>query len=188
MAKKTKSSFTIVELLIVIVVIGILAAITMVAYTGIQKRARDAQRQKDIQTIAKAMEMYYVQNGRYPVTSVNASADPKLINNSWVSSNDTGWPAFEESLRSAGMGVDKLPKDPINKTGSGASMLVGADGYHYSLFVNGSNYCGGSPGKMYLLLYKLESGKLVKDTVGECSSNELGNGYGTSYYRVIKPE
>ena len=38
--KKTKSGFTIVELLIVIVVIGILAAITIVAYNGIQSRAR----------------------------------------------------------------------------------------------------------------------------------------------------
>ncbi len=38
--QKTKSGFTIVELLIVIVVIGILAAITIVAYNGIQERAR----------------------------------------------------------------------------------------------------------------------------------------------------
>lgn len=40
---KNKNGFTIVELLIVIVVIGILAAITIVAYNGIQNRAQDTK-------------------------------------------------------------------------------------------------------------------------------------------------
>jgi prepilin-type N-terminal cleavage/methylation domain-containing protein len=44
---KTKSGFTIVELLIVIVVIGILAAITIVAYNGIQDRANDTSVKSD---------------------------------------------------------------------------------------------------------------------------------------------
>lgn len=58
--------FTIVELLIVIVVIAILAAITIVAYNGIQQRARDNARISKIQGIAKAIELYKVDNGRYP--------------------------------------------------------------------------------------------------------------------------
>ena len=46
MTKQTKSSgFTIVELLIVIVVIAILAAITIVAYNGIQDRANTTANQ-----------------------------------------------------------------------------------------------------------------------------------------------
>jgi len=60
--------FTIVELLIVIVVIGILAAISIVAYNGIQQRARDATRMSDIGAIAKAVELYYAENGSYPLT------------------------------------------------------------------------------------------------------------------------
>lgn len=58
--------FTIVELLIVIVVIGILAAIVIVSYSGIQQRATDAVRQSDIDATAKALELYYVDNGKYP--------------------------------------------------------------------------------------------------------------------------
>lgn len=67
--KKTSSGFTIVELLIVIVVIGILAAITIVAYNGIQQRGRDAQRSSDISSIQKALELYHIDNSGYPTCS-----------------------------------------------------------------------------------------------------------------------
>lgn len=58
--------FTIVELLIVIVVIGILAAIVIVAYTGVSRNAKDASRMAKAKEISKAIERYYVDNGRYP--------------------------------------------------------------------------------------------------------------------------
>jgi prepilin-type N-terminal cleavage/methylation domain-containing protein len=51
----TQRGFTIVELLIVIVVIGILAAITIVAYNGVQTRAQNAKIQSDIATIQQAI-------------------------------------------------------------------------------------------------------------------------------------
>ncbi len=49
------TGFTIVELLIVIVVIGILAAITIVAYNGIQDRAKTAKKDSDTALYAKAI-------------------------------------------------------------------------------------------------------------------------------------
>jgi prepilin-type N-terminal cleavage/methylation domain-containing protein len=58
--------FTIVELLIVIVVIAILAAISIVAYTGIQNRAHDTAIQNDLAAISKKFELFYVDNDRYP--------------------------------------------------------------------------------------------------------------------------
>lgn len=63
---KKQTGFTIVELLIVIVVIGILAAITVVAYNGIQGRANDMAIQSDLQSIAKKIELYRVDAGVYP--------------------------------------------------------------------------------------------------------------------------
>lgn len=56
--KRYQSGFTIVELLIVIVVIGILAAITIVAYNGVQARARVAQKETDIRTLQVKLEAY----------------------------------------------------------------------------------------------------------------------------------
>lgn len=61
--------FTIVELLIVIVVIGILAAITIVAYNGIQQRARNSQVVTGVSTYYRAMLQYATLNGSYPTTT-----------------------------------------------------------------------------------------------------------------------
>lgn len=61
-----KSGFTIVELLIVIVVIGILAAITIVAYNGIQQRANNLNRTSAAKEWQKLIQTYLVQNSSYP--------------------------------------------------------------------------------------------------------------------------
>lgn len=64
--------FTIIELLIVIVVIGILAAITLVSYTGVTKKATEAGLTSDLSGAKKQLEMFKVSNGTYPKT-VNCS-------------------------------------------------------------------------------------------------------------------
>jgi prepilin-type N-terminal cleavage/methylation domain-containing protein len=63
-----ESGFTIVELLIVIVVIGILAAITIVAYNGVQNRARTTSAQAAAQEVQSKSETYAADtgNGLYP--------------------------------------------------------------------------------------------------------------------------
>jgi prepilin-type N-terminal cleavage/methylation domain-containing protein len=66
MSKTYRQGFTIVELLIVIVVIGILAAITIVAYNGIQERARVSEKVSDLSAVMKQMEMVYADKGYYP--------------------------------------------------------------------------------------------------------------------------
>jgi prepilin-type N-terminal cleavage/methylation domain-containing protein len=71
--KKTRG-FTIVELLIVIVAIGILAGIVIVAYNGVQTRAKLAKIQADLKTVQKMVETYKTFNGTYPIT--NASLNP----------------------------------------------------------------------------------------------------------------
>jgi type II secretion system protein G len=63
---RKQQGFTIVELLIVIVVIGILAALVVTTFTGIQAKARDTERQTDIKAIHGQLEAYYAQNGAYP--------------------------------------------------------------------------------------------------------------------------
>ena len=65
-AKRRQSGFTIVELLIVIVVIGILAAITIVAYNGIQTRAKNTKTISATNAWIKAIKLYEADNGSLP--------------------------------------------------------------------------------------------------------------------------
>ena len=64
-----QKGFTIVELLIVIVVIAILAAITIAAYNGIQNRATYNKINADLVNMRKLIELYKVDNGTYPFTN-----------------------------------------------------------------------------------------------------------------------
>lgn len=80
-AQKQKG-FTIIELIIVIVVIGILASIVYVSFTTVQKRSRDAQRDRDVMDIQRALDKYYAANGAYP----SIAADGAGVNASGLSS------------------------------------------------------------------------------------------------------
>jgi len=73
--KKRNQGFTIVELLIVIVVIGILALLVITTYSGIQQKARNSKRQTDVQSVQTQLEAFFSQNGYYPsLTDMNGSA------------------------------------------------------------------------------------------------------------------
>lgn len=67
--KQKQSGFTIVELLIVIVIIGILAGLVITTFVGIQARARDSERQTDINAVQKQVEAYYANVGAYPTAA-----------------------------------------------------------------------------------------------------------------------
>ncbi len=58
--RRTHQGFTIVELSIVVVIIGILAAIAMVAFGSLSKRARDTQRTTDLANIQRVLELHAV--------------------------------------------------------------------------------------------------------------------------------
>lgn len=64
--------FTIVELLIVIVVVAILAAISVVAYNGIQQRANNNALISSVSQTIKVLQAYYSYNNSYPVTNAYA--------------------------------------------------------------------------------------------------------------------
>ena len=78
--KQKQSGFTIVELLIVIVIIGILAGLVITTFVGIQARARDSERQTDINAVQKQLEAYYAQNGAYPTLA-------NITDSTWRSGN-----------------------------------------------------------------------------------------------------
>ncbi len=77
--QSASKGFTIVELLIVVVVIAILAAITIIGYNGISSRARQASLQSTIEQTGKLIANYKTLNGSYPtsLSQLNDGQGPK---------------------------------------------------------------------------------------------------------------
>ena len=67
LASKNKLAFTLIELLVVIAIIGVLSTLSIVALGNARTKSRDARRVADVKQIATALELYYNDNGNYPV-------------------------------------------------------------------------------------------------------------------------
>lgn len=140
-----KKGFTIVELLIVIVVIGILAAITIVAYNGVQGRANNTAVQNDLRNVAQQLELYYLKNDFYPrnygdLNSASSELQIKVAKNSYGKhySNGTGYYNF-------------LYCSPSNSSGSTYAMVArstSGDTFKYTPESGVSTYTGAWTGSV----------------------------------------
>ena len=115
--------FTIVELLIVIVVIAILAAITIVAYNGIQARSRNSQTLSAVSAYKKGLALYAVANQSYPSSSGNSiclgqGSGNKCRGGTW--SEDS---TFDTSLKTVMSNLPTPSMGPGTDTSAGAVPL-----------------------------------------------------------------
>lgn len=76
-APRTSSGFTIIELLVVIVIIGILATISIVSFNGIQQRAAATVLMSDLKNASAQLEIdKFSNNEQYPLISTALKASP----------------------------------------------------------------------------------------------------------------
>jgi general secretion pathway protein G len=73
-AMKEESGFTLIELLIVIVILGILAAIVVFSVQGITDRGKSSACKSDQASLTTAAEAYYAKNAAYPLTAAAEAA------------------------------------------------------------------------------------------------------------------
>ncbi|MEI7477618.1 MAG: prepilin-type N-terminal cleavage/methylation domain-containing protein [bacterium] len=76
MSHNQKKTFTLIEMLIVVVIIGILAAALIPRLQSVQARARDTKRKADLHQIATALEIYKEDNGNYNGIPDRTRANP----------------------------------------------------------------------------------------------------------------
>lgn len=135
--KKNNRGFTIVELLIVIVVIGILAALVIVTYNGIQQKARDTERKTDIKALQGHLEAYWADNAKYPTLT---QANDATFRSTYFKGLDLA--AFAD------------PKNPSSQTLCGTASL---GCYGYSVTPAGCDNGAGGDCSNYVLTADLES-------------------------------
>lgn len=75
MRKMNQKGFTIIELLVVIVIIGILVALTLPNLFAAQARGRDTDRKNELKNVQQKLESYFNDNGAYPADFAAAQAD-----------------------------------------------------------------------------------------------------------------
>gem|GEM_PF-6830758 len=101
------ASFTLIELMIVVAVIGLIAGIVLAAAGGVQKKAARDQTTAEIKTLCTALERYRADNGSYPSTSGQASRTA-------VYSSLTNYMAFQTN-RISGSGTSAQYLDPYGQ-------------------------------------------------------------------------
>ena len=131
---KNKKGFTIVELLIVIVVIAILAAITIVAYNGIQTRAENTKTIAGVNQAVKLLRAYKTINGDYPNNSL-ACIGTGYTNDVCSTGTDGTTPSAtsSSSFNTALMSVGSLPTPSTKSfTLSTTGNVVAGANWNYS--------------------------------------------------------
>jgi general secretion pathway protein G len=91
--------FTLVEIMVVVVIIGILAALIVPRVVGRGEEARAVAAKQDVSAIMQALKLYRIDNGRYPTSEQGLQA---LYAKPQSAPAPTNWKQY----------LDKLPRDP----------------------------------------------------------------------------
>ena len=97
--RQTRAGFTLVEVMVVVVILGILAVLIVPRVLGRTDEARVAAAKHDIAAIMQSLKLYHLDNGRFPTNDQGLQA---LVTRPQSGPAPTNWKPY----------LDKVPKDP----------------------------------------------------------------------------
>jgi len=97
--RQTRAGFTLVEVMVVVVILGILAVLIVPRVLGRTDEARVAAAKHDIAAIMQSLKLYHLDNGRFPTNDQGLQA---LVSRPQSGPAPGNWKPY----------LDKLPKDP----------------------------------------------------------------------------
>ncbi|MBP9711314.1 MAG: prepilin-type N-terminal cleavage/methylation domain-containing protein [Candidatus Pacebacteria bacterium] len=128
--------FTLIELLVVISIIGILSSIVLASLGSARTSARDTERLSDIKTIQKSLELYFLEYGRYPITSCTSP------NVNWTSFDSPAYSPRTLCSNVGGSGSNTLSQELApNVSGLADPKSLGSDSGYLYISNNGQQYC-----------------------------------------------
>ena len=140
--------FTIVELLVVIIVIGVLAAITMVSYTGVSQKAVSAALQSDLANYSRKLELYRAAdaNNGYPDSPVDAGI-PAGSYSSYIRDNTASPKTFTITAQKVSAGTTIIYKvsngsvpEEVLTYATGGNTVADIGGYRIHTFTSSGTF------------------------------------------------
>lgn len=98
MSTKREQGFTLIELLIVSIIVGILATLVAMTYSGVQAKNRNADRQASIDTVQGELETYYAEHSKYPSLAELNDSSWRTKNLKDLKSDDTRDPQWNKDV------------------------------------------------------------------------------------------
>ena len=137
-----KRGFTLIELLVVIAIIGMLSSVVLASLNTARASSRDSRRIQDIQQVRTALELYYQENGRYPIQASWTGTSEGCY--SGTSDPDASIPGLAPDF------IGQVPEDPKPVGGSCYLYRSDSGGANYKFLVHGSVESGvAASGEIY---------------------------------------
>ena len=143
-ATKNQKAFTLLELLVVMAIMALLVGLGLRTFGSVQQKSRDGRRKQDIQSISKALELYYNDYKHYPYASAG-----KILGCGENAAEECEWGDVWQNTTNQTLSMAKMPLDP------------GGSQYFYLADAQGQTF------RLFAYLENLEDDAVVKNVDGE---------------------